>query len=149
MQTVRTLQVKVVLLTSIFECLAPISAPNRAINSDNDRYMPIIELLHGLNGYHGVEITKSQITDLVVSVYRMRNEFIHGGIKPYRTDIKIGSTTTSMGRLFIAAKMLCKLLLAQLLTISSSNRAIEKIGHSLGSFWEHGHLVPPEISLLS
>lgn len=142
MQTIRTLQVRVALLTAIFECISQIPPPSVAMG--RVRYAPVINHFLELRQFYEIHITEEQMSDLIISIYRMRNEFLHSGISPYRWGIKVGDTVTSMGRLVIAARMLCALSLGNLLGVPSTTVGTAKICESLRLFQQSGHLIPLE-----
>lgn len=139
---VRPMQVKAVLIASVLECLAPISAPADA--DDGARYRPIIDRLAALPSVaeHGVE--RDAIEALIVELYRIRNGFLHGGVHPYREDINLGEVTTTTGRIVSGARRLAKLAVAQALGVPKT-WTTDALTNGLKTLFTNGSFVPSEV----
>lgn len=144
-QHVRPLQLKAALLTSVLECLAPINAPKTA--QDSKRYEPIVAKLSTLPllRHMGRRNATPQVERVVVELFRLRNEFLHSGVFPYRDDIAIGEAITSMGRVVRASRILAKLTLMYELGFPDSGFRARRLVTQLGWFFNSGTFLPMQL----
>jgi hypothetical protein len=137
---VRPLQIEAALLCSVLECLAPIGAPS----DDRQRYRPIVDLLAALPV--AVDIGRGRIEQLVVVLFGFRNEFLHGGVYPYRDDIEISSAMTTIGRAVHAARILTKFAVASALKFDPVKPGV--LGVQIRAFFEGGTFIPAALAKL-
>lgn len=144
-QHVRPLQLKAALLTSVLECLAPINAPKAA--QDSKRYEPIVAKVSALPllRHMGRRSALPHIERVVVELFRLRNEFLHAGVNPYRNDISIGEAITSMGRVVRASRILAKLCLTYALGFPNSGTGARRLVAQLGWFFDSGTFLPKQL----
>ncbi|MCL4479095.1 MAG: hypothetical protein M1381_08385 [Deltaproteobacteria bacterium] len=142
---VRPLQLKVALLTSVLECLAPRISTDYS-NKIIKRYKPINDLFFELVAVWNIDVPYNQIELLVVELFRFRNKFLHSGVFPYREKIKIGKTTTNIGRVAIASRMLTKLTIQKELKFSMNSSGSIALASNIREFFRSGSFVPPVFS---
>lgn len=144
---VRPMQLKAVLVTSVLECLAPISMAIGSESEDRSRYRPIVDYLGSLRSVAGVRIPQPSIESLVVELFRIRNGFLHGGVHPYRDDIELGSVKTTTGRIVSGSRRLAKLGLAQALSVPSTWTS-DMVARQVLTLLTDGSFVPKDVEEL-
>lgn len=135
---VRPLQVKVALITSVFECLTSLRHVPRDPNSRSAKYAPIIQSIASMEQIKQIPMEYDFIAELIIELYKMRNAFLHSGVEPYRNNIQILGITTSMGRIVMTARYIAKLAVASAIGFPLTSKQIKSVIARLSYFLNHG-----------
>jgi hypothetical protein len=92
-------------------------------------------------------VNRDQVEALIVELYRLRNQFLHSGVHPYRADIAICGMTTTTGRVVRTGQILLKLALHAKLNFTEDGRQVKTLAGQVQEFFRSGSFAPPGTKL--